>query len=64
MGWQAVLLAAGVAVATHTRLLVVRSDGDDQSSAPLGFQPLAGHPGWGFLPIQAVQATIAAADAG
>jgi hypothetical protein len=57
-------MAAAVAVGTHARLLVARSDGDEQSWARLGFQPLAGRAGWGFLPILDVQATIAAAEAG
>jgi predicted N-acetyltransferase YhbS len=61
LGWQAVVMAAAVAVGTHARLLVAGSDGDDQSCVRLGFQPLAGHPGWGFLPLQDVRATIAAA---
>jgi predicted N-acetyltransferase YhbS len=64
LGWQALVVAAGVAVGTHARLLVARSDGDEQSCARLGFRPLAGHPGWGFLPLQDVQATISAAEAG
>ena len=54
-------MAAAVAVGTHARLLVARSQGDEQFCVRVGFQPLAGHPGWGFLPIQDVQATIAAA---
>jgi hypothetical protein len=57
-------MAAAVAVGTHAQLLVARSDRDEQSCARLGFRPLAGHPGWGYLPIQDVQATIAAAEAG
>ena len=61
LGLQAVVMAAAVAVGTHARLLVAGSEGDDQSCVRLGFRPLAGHPGWGFLPLQDVRATIAAA---
>ena len=61
LGLQAVVMAAAVAVGTHARLLVPGSEGDDQSCVRLGFRPLAGHPGWGFLPLQDVRATIAAA---
>ena len=64
LGWHAVVIATAVAVGTHARLLVARSQGDEQFCVRVGFQPLAGHPGWGFLPIQDVQATIAAAAAG
>jgi predicted N-acetyltransferase YhbS len=64
LGWHAVVLAVAVAVGTRARLLVVCSEGDQQFGVRLGFWRLAGHPGWGFLPIQDVQATIAAAEAG
>jgi GNAT superfamily N-acetyltransferase len=64
LGWQAVVLAAAVAIGTHARLLLARSDRGEETCDRLGFRPLGGHPGWGFLPIQDVQATIAAAEAG
>jgi predicted N-acetyltransferase YhbS len=62
--WHALVLAAAIAVGTRARLLVARSDGDLQFGVRLGFRPLAGHPGWGFLPIQDAQASIAAAGVG
>jgi hypothetical protein len=54
-------MAAAVAVGTGARLVVARSDGNDQSCVRMGIKPLSGHLGWGFLPLQDVRATIAAA---
>jgi hypothetical protein len=64
LGWQALVMAAAVAVGTHARLLVARSDGDEQSCARLGSGRWLVTLGGGFLPLQDVQATIAAAEAG
>jgi predicted N-acetyltransferase YhbS len=64
LGWQAFVMASAVAVGTGAPLLVARSEVDEQFCVRLGFRPLAGHPGWDYLPIHDVQATIAAAAAG
>jgi predicted N-acetyltransferase YhbS len=67
LGWQALAVAGRVAVGTGARLVVARSDVDqvdERWCVRFGFRPLAGHPGWGYLPVQDVQATMAVAGPG
>ena len=64
LGWQALSVAGRVAVGTGARLVVARSD-VDQVDEQWGFGSDSGrsvHPGWGYLPVQDVQAHMAAAE--
>jgi hypothetical protein len=64
-GWQVLAVAGRVAAGTGARLVVARSDVDEVDErlcVRFEFRPLGGHPGWGYLPVQDVQATLDAAE--